>query len=82
MILTTKQPQSAISVPITSNVTKVYSFEVFLKPSDSGLSKPSKVQAQQIRTISKKRISGQCQGRPKEDLMQLVESAIRLRLAI
>jgi len=32
-------------LPITSNVTKVYPFEVFLPPSESGLPKPSKVQA-------------------------------------
>lgn len=69
-------------VPITSNVTKVYPFEVFLDSSDSGLSKASKVQAQQIRTISKKRISSQCQGYLNENLMHFVESAIRLHLAL
>jgi mRNA interferase MazF len=40
-------------LPITSNVTRVYPFEVLLNPEDSGLSQPSKVQAQQVRTISK-----------------------------
>lgn len=40
-------------LPITSNVTRVYPFEVLLNPEDSGLSKPSQVQAQQVRTISK-----------------------------
>jgi mRNA interferase MazF len=59
-------------VPITSNVAKVYPFEVFLKPSDSGLPKPSKVQAQQIRTISKQRISGKAIGSLREPLMQSV----------
>ena len=28
-------------LPITSNVTRVYPFEVLLNPEDSGLSKPS-----------------------------------------
>ena len=37
-------------LPITSNVTKVYPFEVALFPADSGLPKASKIQAQQIRT--------------------------------
>ena len=32
-------------LPITSNVTRIYPFEVLLNPEDSGLSKPSKVQA-------------------------------------
>src|SRR5919199_1023806 len=43
-------------LPITSNVSRVYPFEVLLNPDDSGLPKPSKVQAQQVRTISKQRI--------------------------
>ncbi|MDH6091971.1 type II toxin-antitoxin system PemK/MazF family toxin [Anabaenopsis arnoldii] len=34
-------------LPITSNTSRVYPFEVLLNPEDSGLSKPSKVQAQQ-----------------------------------
>ena len=33
-------------LPITSNVTRIYPFEVLLNPEDSGLSKPSKMQAQ------------------------------------
>ncbi len=43
-------------LPITSNVSRVYPFEVLLQPEDSGLVKPSKVQAQQVRTISKQRM--------------------------
>jgi mRNA interferase MazF len=69
-------------MPITSNVAKVYPFEVLLQPSVSGLPKLSKVQAQQIRTISKQRISGSVVGSLKEPLMQLVESAIKLHLAL
>lgn len=69
-------------LPITSNVTKVYPFEVFLPPSESGLPKPSKIQAQQIRTISKQRIQGKAVGSVKESLMQSVEAAIKLHLAL
>lgn len=69
-------------VPITSNVTKVYPFEVFLQPLDSGLPKPSKVQAQQIRTISKQRISSSVISILKQPLMQLVDTAIKLHLAL
>lgn len=43
-------------LPITSNVTKVYPFEVLLSTENSGLLKVSKVQAQALRTISKQRI--------------------------
>ena len=42
-------------VPLTSNTNKVFSFEVFLAKSESGLPKDSKACCQQIRTISKQR---------------------------
>lgn len=42
--------------PITSNTTKVFPFEVLLEMKHSGLSKLSKVQCHQVRTISKLRI--------------------------
>jgi mRNA interferase MazF len=45
-------------LPITSNVSRVYPFELLLAPKESGLPKPSKAQAQQIRTISKERVRG------------------------
>ena len=66
-------------LPITSNVTRVYPFEVYL---DSGLSKPSKVQAQQIRTISKQRITDKAVGSLNEELMGLVNEALRLHLSL
>ena len=70
-------------LPITSNVTRVYPFEVYLDKNDSGLSKPSKVQAQQIRTISKQRISsGKAVGSLNEELMGLVNEALRLHLSL
>ncbi len=68
--------------PITSAVSRVYPFEVLLAPEDSGLPKSSKVQAQQIRTISKQRISGKALGQLSAELMQLVEAALRLHLAL
>ena len=69
-------------LPITSNVTRVYPFEVYLDKNDSGLSKPSKVQAQQIRTISKQRISDKAVGSLNEELMGLVNEALRLHLSL
>jgi mRNA interferase MazF len=44
-------------VPLTSQLSRVYSFEVLLAMDDTGLPKPSKAQVQQIRTISKQRLS-------------------------
>lgn len=69
-------------LPITSNVTRVYPFEVFLNPEDSGLSKPSKVQAQQVRTISKQRITSDAVGSLSEEIMQLVNAALKLHLDV
>ena len=69
-------------LPITSNVSRVYLFEVLLNPVNSGLPKPSKVQAQQIRTISKQRITEQVLGRLDEEIMQLVDMAIKLHLRL
>ncbi|MBE9237288.1 MAG: type II toxin-antitoxin system PemK/MazF family toxin [Sphaerospermopsis sp.] len=67
-------------LPITSNVSRVYPFEVLLNIEDSGLSKPSKVQAQQVRTISKQRILGDAVGSLSTELMELVNAALKLHL--
>lgn len=69
-------------LPITSNVIRVYPFEVLLNPENSGLSKPSKVQAQQIRTISKQRILTDVVSCLSQDVMELVDAALKLHLAL
>jgi mRNA interferase MazF len=69
-------------LPITSNVTKVYPFEVALSLADSGLPKASKIQAQQIRTIAKQRIRGDVIGSLSLSVMQLVDTAIKLHLSL
>ncbi|MEG4403768.1 type II toxin-antitoxin system PemK/MazF family toxin [Microcoleus sp. MON2_D5] len=69
-------------LPITSNVTRVYPFEVLLNPEDSGLSKPSNVQAQQVRTISKQRITSDAVGSLSEEIMQLVNVDLKLHLDV
>jgi mRNA interferase MazF len=67
-------------LPITSNTTRVYPFEIFLSPKESALPKPSKAQAQQIRTISKERLQGAALGMLGTTLMRKAEDAIRLHL--
>ena len=69
-------------LPITSNTSRVYPFEVLLEQSATGLAKQSKVQAQQIRTISKQRFDKVSIGRLNEEIMQLVDAAIRLHLRL
>ena len=46
-------------VPLTSQIARVYPFEVLLIQEDSNLLKDSKAQCNQIRTISKERLIGQ-----------------------
>jgi mRNA interferase MazF len=67
-------------LPITSNITRVYPFEVLLNPEDSGLFKISKIQAQQIRTISKQRVLADLVGCLSQELIDLVNDAIKLHL--
>ncbi len=69
-------------LPITSNVSRVYPFEVPIQPQDSGLPKPSKIQAQQIRTISTQRLEEAMAGCLNEETMALVDAALKLHLAL
>ena len=69
-------------LPITSNVNRVYPFEVLLNPEVSGLTKASKAQAQQIRTISKQRIIGEVIGSLNEEIMLLIDAALKLHLGL
>lgn len=67
-------------LPITSNVSRIHPFEIPLSLKDSGLPKPSKALAQQIRTISKQRIRGEALGRIEVVVMRKAADAMRLHL--
>lgn len=70
-------------IPITSNIKKVYPFEVLLEKASTGLSKNSKVQCHQIRTISKLRISeSKLEGRVNGKIMSKIVKALKLHLDI
>ncbi len=69
-------------LPITSNVSNVYPFEVALMPKKTGLPKASKVQCQQIRTISKLRINGKPLGAIDKNTQHQVDLALKLHLDI
>jgi len=69
-------------VPITSNVKKVYPFEVFLDKLHCGLTKDSKAQCHQVRTISKLRIQGERVGRIDGKIIMKLEDALKLHLGI
>jgi mRNA interferase MazF len=70
-------------LPIKSNINRLHPFEVLLGQIDCGLSEePFKVQVQQIRTISKQRISGDVVKCLDKELMDLVNDAMKLHLDI
>jgi mRNA interferase MazF len=44
-------------VPVTSNTTKIYPFQVLLSTATSGLAVESKAQSEQVRSVSTERLS-------------------------
>jgi mRNA interferase MazF len=68
-------------VPLTSNASRVYPFQVFLAASDSGLDRDSKAQAEQVRSISVERI-GERIGVVPPALLTALDEALRLHLAL
>lgn len=64
---------------ITSNVRRIYPFDVYL---EGVLDRPSKVQGNQIRTISKERLLGPVAAHLSSSLMLKVDAALRLHLAL
>jgi mRNA interferase MazF len=71
-----------IVAPITSKgVERVYPFEVFVPHGEGGLSRPSKIVFDQIRTLDKRRL-GPRLGTISTERMVLVGDAIRLSLAV
>lgn len=66
-------------VPITSNVAKIYPFQVGLRGGDTGLRVDSKAQAEQIRAVAISRIGKQV-GRLSAALQDELDIALRLHL--
>ena len=75
-----KTASTVTIIPVTSNTTKVYPFEVLLETKDCGLSKRSKAQCHQVRTISKIRIDGKRAGLVSKDVMTRINAALKLHL--
>jgi len=79
-LITDFLPQS-VFLPITSNVGKIYPFEVFIKSEESGLKSDSKIKANQIRTLDKVRI-GKKIGELHLDKLNEVNLSIMIHLGI
>lgn len=65
--------------PITSNVARVYPFQVFLAAEETGLPRPAKVQAEQVRSVAVERIVRAIGSVPAER-MGAVDDALRRHL--
>jgi mRNA interferase MazF len=68
-------------VPVTSNVQRVYPFQVSLPSGTAGLTRNSKAQAEQVRSIAVDRI-GDRLGTVPAQLMSSIDDALRLHLAL
>jgi mRNA interferase MazF len=68
-------------LPLTSNVHKIYPFEVLLTKKISGLTADSKVKANQIRSVDKKRL-GKLIGFVSESTLKKIEIALKLHLGL
>jgi mRNA interferase MazF len=68
-------------VPVTSNVDRVYPFQVRLLASSAGLRTDSKAQAEQVRSVAVGRV-GRLLGRLPADVMAQLDEALRLHLAL
>ena len=66
---------------MTSNVERVYPFQVLVDAPSSGLERDSKAQVEQVRTVSVDRV-GQVLGQVAAPLMLEIDDALRLHLAL
>ncbi|MEA2635111.1 MAG: mRNA interferase MazF [Chloroflexota bacterium] len=68
-------------LPITSNVRRIYPFQVRLPAAATGLRQDSKAQAEQIRSVSVERLGERIGLVPAAILLQ-IDEALRLHLAL
>lgn len=68
-------------VPMTTNVDRVYPFQVLLGTEATGLRRASKAQAEQVRSVAVERIGDRIGALTSEELAAL-DDALRLHLAL
>ena len=68
-------------VPVTSNVSRVYPFQVRLAAEATGLDRDSKAQAEQVRSLDVRRLSRRI-GHVPLSLMVELDAALKLHLAL
>lgn len=68
-------------VPVTSNITRIYPFQVLLPAHQTGLPRDSKAQAEQVRSVSVERIGAQL-GQLPAALISELDRALRVQLSL
>ncbi len=68
-------------VPVASNTTRLFPFQVLLSADETGLPVDSKAQAEQVRSVSVERL-GPVIGRMPTHLMTRLDDALRLHLQL
>jgi mRNA interferase MazF len=68
-------------VPITSNIDRVFPFQVLLAASNCGLPSDSKAQAEQVRALAYERLRSRIGTVPATNLRQ-IDEALRLHLSL
>jgi mRNA interferase MazF len=68
-------------LPITSNIRRIYPFQVRLPAAATGLRQDSKAQAEQVRSVAVERL-GECIGLVPAAIMLQIDEALRLHLAL
>jgi len=68
-------------VPVTTNTTTIYPFQVLLEAEETGLSADSKAQAEQVRSVAIERI-GEPVGTVPFEHMAALDEALRIHLAL
>jgi mRNA interferase MazF len=68
-------------VPVTSNITRIYPFQVLLPAHQTGLPRDSKAQAEQVRSVAVERVSGRL-GQLTAELITELDRALRVHLGL
>ncbi|MFF0284437.1 type II toxin-antitoxin system PemK/MazF family toxin [Rhodococcus sp. DMU1] len=67
-------------VPLTSNTAHVFAFQVLVEPDESGMPRESKAQAEQVRSVSVRRLDGDPVGKLSTRTLAALDDALRLHL--
>jgi mRNA interferase MazF len=68
-------------VPVTSNIDRIYPFQVLLPAASTGLDRDSKAQAEQVRSLSVERVGPRVGAVPGAEMLE-VDEALRIHLGL